>query len=390
MAQSAAFGVGAPPAPATAPAPASPDQAPKAATPPAEKAEKKPLPWHGTYVLFDQSATTQTVGLGSDYQSANPTYEWWVRFAPRYYLFENKDDDLAVNAWFNLYYELTNSDETTKKNEPVIGSTTAWLAYSRKIARSGDAVTSLSLSPVRLGLPTDKASRAAGQWFSLGAGLGVNQSIPINGKSASTFSMARAGLSFIYTHPFYRANVPSNPDFERVRQDTTGHSVTSDVLRGSYNANHQLNIALSASVQATKKLGLSLTGVMLHTWPYTPNGDPCILVLNNCVQDIQHTSDPSTHRVSTWVLGSVDYDLVDELSLGLGYYNFTGQIGPDGQRRNPLWSPDARLFFTVTANLDALYETMSGANADEKKAAREEERRKTQTALVSASSASQL
>ena len=28
---------------------------------------------------------------------------------------------------------------------------------------------------------------------------------------------------------------------------------------------------------------------------------------------------------------------------------------PDGTRRNPLWSPDARLFLTVTCRLDAFY-----------------------------------
>jgi hypothetical protein len=42
--------------------------------------------------------------------------------------------------------------------------------------------------------------------------------------------------------------------------------------------------------------------------------------------------------------------------VGVGYYNQTGQIGPDGQRRSPLWSPDARVFLTVTGNLDVIFD----------------------------------
>src|SRR5882724_713502 len=54
-----------------------------AAGQPEQKAEKK-SPWSGSILLFDQSVTTQTVGVGADYNSADPVYEWWVAFKPRY------------------------------------------------------------------------------------------------------------------------------------------------------------------------------------------------------------------------------------------------------------------------------------------------------------------
>ena len=65
---------------------------------------------------------------------------------------------------------------------------------------------------------------------------------------------------------------------------------------------------------------------------------------------------------SNWVILGVDYALFDELDLGLGYYSVASQIAPDGQRRtlfgsdNLFWSPDARVFFDITANLDALFD----------------------------------
>jgi hypothetical protein len=55
---------------------------------------------------------------------------------------------------------------------------------------------------------------------------------------------------------------------------------------------------------------------------------------------------------------SLDYDAIDEMTVSLGYYNQTSQIGPDGTRRNPLYSPDARFFLTLTGNLDVIYERL--------------------------------
>ena len=62
-----------------------------------EEGEAVPVPFHGSVLLFDQSVTTSTVGLGHDYQSANPVYEWWIAFKPRYYLFETSSRALSLN-----------------------------------------------------------------------------------------------------------------------------------------------------------------------------------------------------------------------------------------------------------------------------------------------------
>ena len=67
-----------------------------------------------------------------------------------------------------------------------------------------------------------------------------------------------------------------------------------------------------------------------------------------------------------------DYEVIDEMSVGLGYYNLAGIIAPDGQRRsvvgshNIWWSPSARVFATVTANLDKIYDRAAGIKKEEK------------------------
>src|SRR6266568_352966 len=59
-------------------------------------AEEKPSPWAGSILLFDQSATTQTLHLGTDYQSSDPTYELWWAFKPRYTFY--KTDTTTISA----------------------------------------------------------------------------------------------------------------------------------------------------------------------------------------------------------------------------------------------------------------------------------------------------
>lgn len=330
------------------------------------KKNKEPLPWRGTYLLLDQSVTTQTVGIGEDYQSKNPTYEWWVRFAPRYTVYDNGTDNVSVQAWFNFYHEFTNSDSTTYKNETLVGPTTLWAQYGRTLYREGEWATSLSVAPIRLTLPTDKAARNSGQILGLGGSVGVNQSIPINGRSAPALNSFRVGTLVMYSHPFTKATNPVNPDLHRLRQDLGGRSFESDVLRAGMLPNHQLNFAFTGGLQITPKLALGASYYLLQTWAYRPKG-ACITPQGASTGEtcLPTNEDAPNFRVNTWLLASLDYDLADEVSLSLGYYNMANQLGPDGQRRSPFWSPDARFFFSVTANLDAIYDRVSGRNDDE-------------------------
>ena len=95
-------------------------------------------------------------------------------------------------------------------------------------------------------------------------------------------------------------------------------------------------------------------GSWLYDSPSVPISLPTGAILPTTV------ADPSAFRVRTWLTASLNYNLGDELSLALGYYNLANQIGADGTRRSPLWSPAARLFVNVTSSLDAIYERVTG------------------------------
>lgn len=340
--------------------------------------QKTNLPWHGSALIFDQSVTTTTVGIGADYQSANPVYEWWLAFKPRYAFYESKAESFSVSVWANFYLELTNSDTTTTEHEPVLGPTWIATTYGRTLLERDGYKTSLTVGP-RFAIPTDKASRNTGTILGLGASAGLSQRIPLQGEGAPALNWMRLGITATYNHPIAKSTTLTGPgqpgqslgapveDLGNGRttgvQGTSGgtQSVSNDQLSGGLITRHALTVAFSGDLQVTPKLGFSLSYSLINRWSYQPTQVP-ICIATGCIDPIGIDS-PTFYRASNWVTVSADYDVIDEVTLSLGYYNQALQLGPDGQRRDILWSPEARFFFTVTGNLDAIYEALASKPA---------------------------
>ncbi|HXI59282.1 MAG TPA: hypothetical protein VNO55_24615 [Polyangia bacterium] len=353
---------------APAPAPAAEPAAPPAAESRATEGEATatlapalattPGRWHGSILLLDQSATTQTLHVGGDYQSYDPTYELWLALKPRFYLYETKTDAVSLNLWANLYLELTNSDTTTRSREPLIGPTFLWATYGHSFYRSKETKTVVAIGP-RAVLPTDKASRGSGQLIGVGGLFSASQYLPVRGAGARNLKSARVGVSAIYNHPFAEATSPVNDQIRQIRQDVAGRTVISDQLTGAMNVKHALSLTASGDLRILSKLELSLSYVWLNAWAYAPGASMPIPLLTGPAQPMT-VADPTTYRLSTWTTASLTYEPTDDFSVSLGYYNLASQLGPDGTRRNPLWSPSARFFLTLTGNLDVLYDHLAG------------------------------
>jgi hypothetical protein len=209
-------------------------------------------------------------------------------------------------------------------------------------------------------IPTDKAARDSGQILGAGASAGVSQTFPLLGSSARACRGARLGFAAIYNRPFDRATAPVNDSIHQLRQDVAGRTVISDQLRGEMNVNNALTLSFSGDIQLLRRLSVAASYVLLNAWVNAPSDVPICSTLTGCVTPMS-ISDPTTYRASTWLTASLGYELFDELSLSVGYYNLASQIAPDGTRRNPFWSPNARVFLTVVGNLDAIYERLRGA-----------------------------
>jgi hypothetical protein len=314
-------------------------------------------PLRGSTFLFEQSMTTQTTQIQpSAEQSYVPLYEFWLSFRPRYYFGEHWN----VRGRFDYTKEVTNNQTSTFYREDVFLDIWTDLVYSATLDTLWPG-TKASLGARAL-WPTSKASQANGTYVTAGALGSVLHKFQIRGEDAPSFNDFHVGLSFTYLHPFTTATtLTSYGNFKYARQDVgvDDHSIISDQVQGATLVDHTLWLVADTGLQITPKLSATLDGVLINQWHYSPTNSG-ITIANASVNpslagDTQYTP-------SVWFIADVDYTLFDEIDLSLGYYNLAGEVAPDGQRRglfgsdNVFWSPDARVFFDITANLDVLFD----------------------------------
>jgi hypothetical protein len=322
--------------------------------------EESANPFRQSILTFDQSITTQTAGIGPMPQSYVPLYELWLSFRPRYYF----DEHWSLRGRLDYTKELTNNQPTTYYREDVFGDIWTDLVYSTKVDQlwRGTRVS----AGLRALWPLSKASRANGTYLTLGAVTGAVHKFEINGEAASFLPLARVGVTFAYLHPFNTATTPTSfGTFSYTRQNVDGYSFASDQVTGQTLADNVFWTILDGTLQITQKLSLTGVFITINEWHYPPTPSVRVPLAGGSVA-VPPATDDNQFIQNIWILASVDYTLFDELDLGLGYYNLANHFAPDGQARglwgpdNVWWSPDARIFFDITANLDTLLDDARG------------------------------
>jgi hypothetical protein len=318
-------------------------------------------PFRGSTFTFNQSLGTQTAHLEPSPQlSYVPYYGWWLSLRPRW----NFTDTLRLQARFDYFKEFTNSEDTTYLREDVIGDLWTDLVYTSPLAPAGPWHRTKVTLGLRAQWPTSKASRGSGTYVTLGALAGVSQTIPLFGSHAPVLPAARIGASFVYLHPFSNATTPTEyGGFGYVRENTDGYSFVSDQLSGQTLVAHQLISIVNGDLQITPRLSFGLSFVWIDQWHYAPTSTT-VTTLTGPVTPTALASDTQFTQL-LWGIAALEYEVADEVTLGLGYYNLTNAIAPDGTRRSPFaggvdntfWSPgNAFVFFEVTAHLDRILE----------------------------------
>lgn len=336
------------------------DRARDASTPHTGNESDAKDPFRGSIFTFDQSITTQTASVGLETpQSYVPFYGWWLSLRPRYWF----TDELRVQVRVDYNKEFTNAESTTYRDEDVFGDVWTDLVYQRPVAPDGRWKNTKLTLGLRGQWPTSKVSQANGVYVTAGATAGVVQKIPIHGDAAPLLDAARIGVTFTYWHPFTNATTPT--DYGSFAYPTDEHSFVIDQITGQTLANHTLWGSLELGLQATPKLNLALFAIVINQWHYAPTNTPVGTATGPIV--VSNANDQQFTQL-LWFLFAADYELVDELSVGVGYYNLTNALAADGTLRSPfgggednaLWGPDARFFLDFTANLDKLFEDASG------------------------------
>jgi len=349
------------PAPAPAPAPeppaaafGSPQPTPDAPTP---EAEAKPNPFRFTWLTWHQEGSTKIFGVGPDYQGTeDEVYSFQFKLSPRYYYYDTPKNQAYVSATLTLDTELTNSDSTNRKREPLFGDLILTTGYSH-IITAADKETKLGFGP-SLGfiLPTSKLSYSQEKYFTTTLAAGTRNSIKLAGKKSDWFPNALVAGSLAYQHLFSRATTPTNAKLNYHRQTSTGADFLSDQLSGKEFATNGLK--LSFAYFLTIYRDLSLVNLWEVTVPFKDDftaggGTGCDVSIANDPCVVAQSNPDRTHGIPTTTFDiALSYDIFEVAGVTLGYNNTSLQLGEDGTRRSVFTSPDQVFYLDLVAYLD--------------------------------------
>ncbi|AKF04762.1 hypothetical protein [Sandaracinus amylolyticus] len=317
------------------------------------QAQREPLPWRNSFFSWTHGITPNSFFRGAQL-SYDPMYYWSFNLAPRWYL----DSATFFALSQSLSVELTDDGLSSVNNrEPMLSDTIVELR--RTIAWEGF----IFIPAGRVVLPASKASQAQQRYFGLAGGLTAVRVIP----EAASLTFALIGR---YQYWFAGRNTPGTLGTYPAQQ----HAPSGDLQGGNFGdqasaltgARHVITAGLNVTI-------MPLTGLTVSAAAFWQSqeghglGTACTPVDTLPGGELCLGDNSDTHwRHFTSVSLSVAYDVQSWLNLSIGWSNAT-VLAPlqndDGSARN-IFNPDNNFFLTATVQIDALFETLRGAEDD--------------------------
>jgi hypothetical protein len=327
----------------------------QAAPPPADHVELAPVPqklpaYHHSVFSWEHHVSTETVGVGDDPQSSNPTYTMGLAARTRYYLRDDPGRLLSVRLEGGLYREFTNSDSTTQRGEWSFSDTSLALVYAHRFLGPTDTDgTFFEVRPITLLLPTSKNSYESGRYFAPGALVGLTNIRPLLAGRVHPDISSTVRLAVGYERWFARATVPTSTSLNRVRLTPEGRSVGGDQLSGSSLTRDQITASARIRFDFGEVVAWTTDFGVQPAWKYALQDEVrlCGTVTTGCAT-VDVSDDDSRHIVSTQFSTEVSVRLGKSLSLDVGYGNSADQLGRDGRRRNLFYSPSAEFYVALS------------------------------------------
>ncbi|HEY6080102.1 MAG TPA: hypothetical protein VIW29_14915 [Polyangiaceae bacterium] len=314
-----------------------------------QDAPERLLRFRDSVVSWEHNVSAETLGVGADVQSSNPTYIMGLAARGRFYLVDERKDKLFVLGNIGLYRELTNSDSTTAQGEVSLSDAELALVYAPRLRGSGEGDATLADVRASLTLPTSKSSYESGRYFAPGVGVGITQVTPLLKGRVEPDISSIVRLAVAYQRWFARATVPTNPSLERVRMTMDGRTLPGDQLSGSSLIRDQLTFSTRFTLAFGEVVGWATDFGLQPAWKYDVQDQVqvCGNVLTGCTT-VQVGEDDSRYLVRTLFNTEVAFHFMRGFSLEVGYGNVANQIGPNGHRRGIFYSPDAGFYASLS------------------------------------------
>ncbi|HSN99542.1 MAG TPA: hypothetical protein VLS89_14710, partial [Candidatus Nanopelagicales bacterium] len=353
---------------------------------PAPAEEKKPagpLPWAGTILNWNHSATTTTFGVGSDVIGHDgESYTWAFTFVPGYFIYRDPVNQVRLSSVMTLRWDLTDNELSTRERDVDVNDIPFRLTYTRTLwsggasngAGGGNKGAAAARDPTLAGggeyktwgivaggfdLPTSRWSRYQGRYLNTSLGVGVRQMVKLLGSDAPGLNNITFTLSETWQHQFNRASTATNEDIGRPRLALGGQTGLSDQLTGFPLVENQFITGLSFFMPIYGNLQLNGLAQLWSQLPSTFENSSCVEIDTGCA-NVGRMEDRTSLRALTVFDVSLAYQVLPELLVDIGYNNTWLQLGEDGQRRNVFYSPLGATFYAdVTLTLDQVYKRLT-------------------------------
>lgn len=335
-------------------------------------------PFRGSRFDWANSATTTLLGVGADYQSsAYQVYRQGYSLLLNYFVYDGDALRIRLATAPGFDVEVTNSDITTTRREPLFRDLPLSVGVNLPIARDDDRLLStVATGSVVFVAPTSKFSRAAGYYGTVSPRVNVNQQLPLRGPGAGFLDDVELWLQLRYDHLFSRAATPVDTDLQVPRQGATtagdntynalrargasAPGTLSDVLNGAQVAPNGLRIEGSA-LFSEQLLGRPLS--------VTLSADYTAWVLAGVTSASATAStgpieaDPTARTVRKFVGVGVDltWQFIDYMSVSVGYAN-TADLD-NIPSNNPFYTPYAAFLGGLVVHIDSVLEVITNSDA---------------------------
>jgi len=353
-----------------------------------EPEKKKPsglparIPWRGTAVSWSNDASASAIGVGDDFQGRDfQQYTQTFGASLNYFVIDQKNWSLAVQATPSFTVELTNSGITTTEREPQFNDLPVNVVYRRLLySEPGTAWATGLVLRARAFLPTNPTSYNAGTYLRTQPAVVMWQSLPgIPKDVAPVLNSWVIGAVANWTYRFGDSTTPVNTDLAN-NINRVGNNSTTSVNPGD--AALDQNIQLSGSrfdtslgqavfLFLSQPIGptlLQISSGFTFTQRFLPafndDGVECPLGSTtgcdpNFAENLSNAEGDRQFNYGFFFSGS--FFPVPEAGINFGYASIGNQLGTNGQRENIFYAaPLANFNVGLALSVDAIYEALTG------------------------------
>ncbi|MBW2735349.1 MAG: hypothetical protein JRH20_23440 [Deltaproteobacteria bacterium] len=305
------------------------------------QAKKKKI-YRGSMVTYENVFSAYSLSEGAQ-QSYDPYYAMSLTFLPQIWL----RDDMFVQARLGAEVELTLSESTDTKREPVLTDLSFTYMWTGAYTIPGAKIV---ISPnARMRFPTSKVSQARSMLFSIASGFSLTRSFKLH--SGKFFN------NLILNYGF-RVEKPFNEYTTRQVDVACGNINRPECLHsGSRNINWRFSNAFTLRTNAHAKVILTLQVGLINDLLYE-GGEMDKVLADGSVISIPATT--NNHNALVQAAFDVTVPVAKWLYLSGGLMSFHNQLNPDSTRQFPLLNRDMMFYVDATLPIAPLVELFGG------------------------------